>query len=62
MPVLKLTSTNSIVNIDKEDSLVEFLSYDKTYKLAICIKCQYALSLEWICKYFKDSHQVKVRL
>lgn len=60
--ILKITNTNSIVNIDEEDSLVEFLAYDETYNLAICIKCQYALPLEWICKHFKDSHKVKVRL
>ena len=47
--------TNIVVIIDKENDL------DGSYHIAVCLKCEYSLPLEWIRKHFEDHHN-KVRL
>jgi hypothetical protein len=54
------TKTDFIVYIKEEDLLLQYLGYDGNYNLAVCLKCEYTLPLEWIYKHFKDSHKVKV--
>jgi hypothetical protein len=48
------------VDVDEEDSLVQYLRYDGEYNLAVCIECEYALPLEWIAPHFKKVHKLSV--
>ena len=43
-----LIDSNYVVDLDKDDAYTEYLRYDGTYKLAVCVDCGYALPLEWI--------------
>ena len=52
--------TNSIVDIDEEDLIVQYLRYDGEYNLAVCIKCEYGLPREWIASHFKKVHKLSV--
>jgi len=55
-----MTTTDFIVDVDEEDLLVQYLRYDGNYDLAVCIKCEYALPLEWIAPHFKTIHKLSV--
>ena len=46
--------------LDEGDDLVQYLRYDGSYNLAVCVKCEYGLPMEWIEKHFKDHHGIKV--
>jgi len=49
----RMKKTDFIVDVDEEDLLVQYLRYDGDYNLAVCIECEYALPLEWICTTFQ---------
>jgi hypothetical protein len=56
---LKLICTGMF---DDGNDLVQYLRYDGSYNLAVCVKCEYSLPMEWIEKHFKDHHKIKVTL
>jgi hypothetical protein len=55
-----MIKTDCTVDIDEEDLLVQYLRYDGEYNLAVCIKCEYALPMEWIAPHFKKTHKLSV--
>jgi hypothetical protein len=48
------------VALDIESELVEYLRYDGLHEVAVCVKCEFALPMEWIQKHFKDHHKILV--
>lgn len=58
--VVNLLTTNASVSIDKENDLMEYLRYDGIHQLAVCVKCEFALPMEWVRKHFKDHHKIAV--
>jgi len=51
---------NQLVSVDRENDLVENLRYDGMHNLAVCMKCEFALPMEWVQKHFKDHHKIMV--
>ena len=49
-----------VVGLDCENDLVEYLRYDGMHNLAVCMKCEFALPMEWVQKHFKDHHKILV--
>ena len=54
------TFVNYLVAVDHENDLVENLRYDGMHNLAVCMKCEFALPMEWVQKHFKDHHKILV--
>lgn len=52
--------SNYLVAVDRENELVENLRYDGIHHLAVCVKCEFALPIEWVQKHFKDHHKIVV--
>jgi len=55
-----ISEANHLVSVDKEDELMNSLRYDGTYNLAVCVKCEFALPMEWVRKHFNDHHKITV--
>ena len=51
---------NYLVTVNRENDLVENLRYDGLHNLAVCVKCEFALPMEWVQKHFKDHHKIIV--
>jgi len=55
-----MKKTDSLVDVDEEDLLVQHLRYDGNYNIAVCTKCEYGLPREWIEPHFKKAHKLSV--